>query len=104
MNISSICGYFFLSEMHAAGKLLSVREHVCVQMCRVYESCSVCVCLCWYERYVDLLCTLCQAPCNIFRYLKVFGLFKVVEGFGLLESSDNPNPQHTFLSVVHWQG
>lgn len=41
---------------------------------------------------------------NIFWYLKVFGLFKVVEGFGLLESSDNPNPQHTFLSVVHWQG
>lgn len=53
---------------------------------------------------VHLLCILFQAPCNIFTYLKVFGLLKVVEGFGLLESSDNSNPQHTFLSVVHWEG
>ncbi len=70
--------------------VVTIYECVCAQICApvcVYESCfSVSVCVCWYACIkncvcVHLLCTLCQAPCNIFRYFKVFGLFKVVEGF-----------------------
>lgn len=47
---------------------------VCVCMCVPVTMCKNCV-------FLHLLCTLCQTPCNIFMYLKVFGLFKVVEGF-----------------------